>query len=71
MDRGFLLRLKLNMIKKETKMTVADNSDARSVLCIHTNKKRAIYRKTSLANFVKVTIKRKVSRRNNIKKRVN
>jgi len=59
------------MIKKETKMIVADNSDARTVLCIHTNKKRSIYKKTSLANFVKVTIKRKVSRRNNIKKRVN
>nr|ADV41820.1 ribosomal protein L14 [Bigelowiella natans] len=59
------------MIKKETKMTVADNSDARLVLCIHANTKRARYKKTSLANFVKVTIKRKVSRRNNIKKRVN
>lgn len=59
------------MIQKETKLRVSDNSDARVVQCIHPNTKRQRFKKTSLANFVKVTIKQRVSRRNNIKKKIN
>lgn len=59
------------MIKKEARLTAADNSDAQVVLCIHPNKKRNVFKRTSLGNFVKVTVKRRVSRRKNIKKRVN
>jgi ribosomal protein L14 len=59
------------VIRKETQLTASDNSDAKTVLCIHPNKKKSAFRRTSLGNFVKVTIKKKVSRRKNIKKRVN
>ena len=59
------------MIQKETLLPISDNSDAQVVLCIHTNKKRQKIRKTSLGNFLKVTIKRRIYKRKTIKKRVN
>lgn len=59
------------MIRKESRLRVGDNSDAQVVLCIHTNKKKNLIKKSSLGNFIKVTIKRKVNRRDNIRKRVN
>ena len=59
------------MINKETRLPISDNSDAQIVLCIHTNKKRQKFKKTSLGNFIKATIKRRVYKRNTIKKRVN
>ena len=52
-------------------MLVGDNSDAKVVLCIHPNKRKNLFKKTSLGNFVKVTIKKKVSRRENIRGKVN
>ena len=59
------------MINKETKLPISDNSDAQVTLCIHTNRKRHKQKKTSLGTFIKTTIKRRVYRRNIIKKRVN
>ena len=59
------------MIRKESRLRVGDNSDAQVVLCIHTNKKKNLIKKSSLGNFIKVTIKRKVNRRDNIRKKVN
>lgn len=59
------------MLLKESRIKVSDNSDAKEVLCIHINKKKNRFSRTSLANFIKVTIKKRVSRRKNIKKRVN
>mgnify|MGYP001310653312 CR=1 FL=1 len=59
------------MFQKELKLRVSDNSDARLVQCIHINKKKHKNKKTSMGNFVKVTIKKKVSRRKTIKKRIN
>ena len=59
------------MIRKETKLIASDNSDAKVVLCIHSNIKKNVLKRTSLGSFIKVTIKKKVSRRKNLKKRVN
>jgi len=59
------------MINKETRIRISDNSDAQVVMCIHVNKKRHKCKKTSLGNFIKGTIKRRVYRRNTLKKRVN
>ena len=59
------------MFQKELKLRVSDNSDARVVQCIHINKKNHKKKKTSLGNFVKISIKKKVYRRKNIKKRIN
>ena len=59
------------MIRKETKLIASDNSDAKVVLCIHPNIKKNVLKRTSLGSFIKVTIKKKVSRRKNLKKRVN
>ena len=56
---------------KETQCWVGDNSDALKALCIHENKKRRPLKGTSLSNFVKCTVKKRVSRRKNIKTRVN
>jgi ribosomal protein L14 len=66
----FILILSV-VIRKETKLIVSDNSDAKIVQCIHPNRKKSTFKRTSLASFVKVTIKKKVSRRKNLKKRVN
>jgi ribosomal protein L14 len=59
------------MINKEAKIRTSDNSDAQVVMCIHSNKKRHKCKKTSLGNFIKGTIKRRIYRRNVLKKRVN
>jgi len=59
------------VISKETRIHISDNSDAQVVLCIHANKKRQKFKKTGLGNFIKGTIKRRVYKRNTLKKRVN
>jgi ribosomal protein L14 len=59
------------MVKKEQKLRIGDNSDAKVALCIHTNNKKNFIKKSSLGNFIKVTLKRRVSRRKTIKNKVN
>ena len=56
---------------KEANVWVGDNSDAIRAVCIHSNTLRNKYRRTSLGNFIRGTIKRRISRRKNIKRRVN
>ena len=58
------------MIIKESKINIVDNSDAQKTLCIHVNAKRNKFKKTSIGNTIKVTIKKRIYARDIIKKKI-